>query len=442
MRFIGLLILSINCCFAQQNSLRFSLNESGSQYFQFTFLNQVWLRYNQNNPGTTVEGDLQKNTFDIGLRRTRIQMFGKITDRAFLYFQFGQNNFNAQYNSNNGNRKVAAFFHDALCEYSLTSGNELKLGAGLTIAAGLSRFTQPSISSILTMDVPVFLQTTVDQTDIFSRKLSFYARGQLGKFDYRFILSDPFPITSAGTNLFTINSDATFAQKRHNLQQQAYIIYQFFEQEPHTTPYMAGTYLGKKKIWNIAMGGIYQANASWHLQNNDTLYQPMQHFAIESFLDMSLNSKKGSAISAYLGYINTNYGKNYLRYNGIMNPANGTVLNANNSLLNNGPVYGNALPMFGTGHIVYAQLGYLIGNKNEKVKGKFLPYASATLAKYDKLNGLATHTFNVGLNYLMNGQQSKITLDIQNRPVYAIENNVIVQTERLNAVTLQYQLFL
>jgi hypothetical protein len=57
MRFIGLLILSINCCFAQQNSLRFSLNESGSQYFQFTFLNQVWLRYNQNTPGTTVEGD-------------------------------------------------------------------------------------------------------------------------------------------------------------------------------------------------------------------------------------------------------------------------------------------------------------------------------------------------------------------------------------------------
>jgi hypothetical protein len=57
MCFIGLLILSINCCFAQQNSLRFSLNESGSQYFQFTFLNQVWLRYNQNTPGTTVEGD-------------------------------------------------------------------------------------------------------------------------------------------------------------------------------------------------------------------------------------------------------------------------------------------------------------------------------------------------------------------------------------------------
>jgi hypothetical protein len=55
---------------------------------------------------------------------------------------------------------------------------------------------------------------------------------------------------------------------------------------------------------------------------------------------------------------------------------------------------------------------------------------------------LATHTFNVGLHYLMNGQQSKISLDIQNRPVHAIEKNVIVQTERMNAVTLQYQLFL
>jgi hypothetical protein len=37
----------------------------------------------------------------------------------------------------------------------------------------------------------VFLQYTVDQTDQFARKLSIYARGQIGKLDYRLVMSDP-----------------------------------------------------------------------------------------------------------------------------------------------------------------------------------------------------------------------------------------------------------
>lgn len=63
-------------------------------FIKSTFVNQTWIRYNQNNPGSTVYNTLENNTFDIGLRRTRIQMFGLITDRVFVYTQFGQNNFN------------------------------------------------------------------------------------------------------------------------------------------------------------------------------------------------------------------------------------------------------------------------------------------------------------------------------------------------------------
>ena len=183
-----------------KSALKYKFNESGTHYFQATFLNQVWLRYNQSNPGSTIDQLPQKETFDIGLRRTRVQMFGQITDKVFLYFQFGQNNFNAMYNTSGGaNRKNAAFFHDAVCEYKVSKADQLKLGAGLTIANGLSRFSQPSISSIMTMDVPVLAQATVDQTDQFSRKLSVYARGQLGHLDYRLSLSDPFPVISNGT---------------------------------------------------------------------------------------------------------------------------------------------------------------------------------------------------------------------------------------------------
>ena len=180
--------------------------------------------------------------------------------QLFLYFQFGQNNFNAQTNLN-GNRKLATFFHDALCEYRVSKNNELKLGAGLTIANGLSRFAQPSIGTIMTMDVPVFAQTTVDQTDNFSRKLSLFARGQVGKFDYRLVLSEPFPVQSNGASTGAIGTNAGFSPIGHHWQQQAYLIYQFFDHEGHLTPYMTGTYLGQKKVFNLAAGVIYQKKA-------------------------------------------------------------------------------------------------------------------------------------------------------------------------------------
>jgi hypothetical protein len=421
-----------------KDALKFNLNESGSHYFQVTFMNQTWLRFNQSNPGTTVEGLAKNNTFDIGLRRTRIQMFGQLTDKVFLYFQFGQNNFNAQFNTGS-NRKLAAFFHDALCEYKVTNDNGLKLGAGLTIANGLSRFSQPSVGTIMTMDVPVFAQATVDQTDEFSRKLSLYARGQAGRFDYRFVLSDPFPVSSAGVTLPALADAANFAQKGHQLQTQGYLVYQFFEHENNTTPYMTGTYLGKKKIFNIAIGGMLQQDAMWKKGTaNDTVYQPMQHIAIESFLDMPINKDKGTAISAYAGYFITNYGTNYLRYNGIMNPANGTTLTASNSITGQGPVYGNAVPMFGTGKVFYTQLGFLL--PGGLGKGQLLPYAAATFAKYDRLNDHATNTFNAGINYLIAGHRAKITLDWQNRPTYAVADGSVEAGTRRNSFTMQYQI--
>jgi len=197
---LALVILICQAALAQVggDGLKLNLKEDGSLYLKVTFLNQVWVRYDHSNPGTLVLGQPAEHTFDIGLRRTRIQFFGQVTDHVFFYTQFGQNNFNFL-SQNSGNRKLQVFFHDALGEYKVwRSNNRLKMGAGLTIANGLSRFSQPSIGTIMTMDVPIFAQATVDQTDEFSRKLSIYARGQLGKLDYRLILSDPFPVTTNG----------------------------------------------------------------------------------------------------------------------------------------------------------------------------------------------------------------------------------------------------
>lgn len=430
-----LLFFCLNFTFAQtqpdKEALKFNLSEDGKRFFQVVFLNQTWVRYTENNEGTTIQNERQNEVFDIGLRRTRIQMFGQITDRVFLYFQFGQNNFNAQYNIGN-NRKFAAFFHDAFCEYKVTESNALKIGAGLTIANGLSRFSQPSIGTIMTMDVPVTLQASVDQTDEFSRKLSLVFRGQISKLDYRVSISNPFPITSNGQALPPLSQNATFTQKGHTLQYQTYLVWQFFEHEPHNTPYMTGTFLGKKKVWNVAVGAISQNKAMWRKEanQNDTTYQDMLLLGIESFLDMPLK-KAGMAISAHLGYYNYNFGTNYLRYNGLMNPASGTV--ATNAFTGVGATFGNAYPMFGSGSFWYGQAGFLFQNR-------FQPYVSLLSAHWERI-GQQTNVWNMGVNWLINQHRAKLSLNYENRPTYSLNSqNQAVSTGNKGAWILQYQI--
>ncbi|WP_229317187.1 hypothetical protein [Larkinella sp. C7] len=434
----------------EKNELKYNLNESGSHFFKVTFLNQTWLRLNQSNPGTTVVGDPKDQTFDIGLRRTRIQLFGQINDRVLVYFQFGMNNFNflnasPAFNTTGtvSNRKVQAFFHDAVAEYLVFKDRDyLKIGGGLTIVNGLSRFTQPGVSSILSMDVPVFAQATVDQTDEFARKLSLYARGQVGRFDYRVAISDPFPIQTNGAAPPALGPNANFALKGHTKQFQGLLLYQFFDKEANQTPgYMTGTYLGKKKIVNLEAGFISQKNAVWHTgaTATDTVYQNLNLWSVAAFLDMPVNRAKGSAISAYLGYFNLDYGKNYLRYNGIMNPASGTT----QSVGGLGGTQGNAFPMFGTGSVIYSQVGYLFRQDLLGNHGTLMPYAQAQIGNYDRVNQ-SMGVYNLGLNWLIKGHNSKITLDYQNRPYYI----ALPATGQLDAqgrrgqLVLQYQVFI
>ena len=384
------------------------------------------------NPGTTVNGAPKDNTLDIGLRRTRMQLYGQLSDHVFFYTQFGMNNFNflAQ---NAGNRKLQAFFHDAVMEYKVFKNNDaLKLGGGLTITNGLSRFSQPSIGTIMTTDVPVFLQATVDQTDEFSRKLSLYARGQVGKVDYRFALSDPFPVQTNGQAPPVLGADAAFTTYGHTKQLQGYLIYNFFDKEPHTTPYMAGTYLGDKKVLNLEAGAIYQQDATWSTTAVDTYFHDMLLWSVAVFADIPIKQNK-YAISAYSGYFSTDYGPNYIRNNGIMNPANGNI----NPAVYNGA--GNSYPMFGTGSSIYSQLGFRFPNNMLGSLGTLMPYVSHRWSSLDKLSDPFS-VYDFGVNWLMDKHMSKLSLNYQLRPVYMSQpTGVIINSGMAGSAWLQYQ---
>lgn len=415
-----------------KKELRFSFNEDGSHYVKFTFLNQIWARYTDSNPGTTVFGTAKQQTYDIGLRRTRFQLFGQISNRVFFYTQFGINNFG--YNSA---RKPGMFIHDGTAEYKVVENN-LSIGAGLTGWSGLSRYASPSAGTILALDAPLYQQSSNDVTDQFLRKLSIYAKGKLGKLDYRLIVSDPMSLQNSTAQSTAIGSNATFSAEPAKAQLQGYFSYQFLDKEANLTPYTVGSYLGDKHVFNIGVGFISQQDAMWHLSDSgtDTVKSNLQLVAVDVFYDAPINKEKGNALTAYASFSSNDYGKNYIRNLGVMNPATGT--NANGTF--NGA--GNAFPMYGTGTTLYTQIAYKFKNGLLGEQGTLQPYACAQYATYQLLKDPML-MYEAGINWLIEGHRSKISLNYQDRPVFKLDaTNSYRVTTRKGMLVIQFQILI
>jgi hypothetical protein len=417
--------------FQKGNQIKLNLSDDGKEYLRFTFLNQTWLRYTDANSGTTVNGSAQDQIFDIGLRRTRMQFFGQISPRVFFYTQFGINNF-----TSNSKQYQGAFFHDAVSEFRIHD-KMLSIGAGLTGWSGLSRYASPSVGSILTLDAPLYQQTTNGVNDQFLRKLSVYAKGKLGKLDYRLALSKPMAIQNAVAvvNPLSVNSD--FALTPSKLQSQGYFMYQFFDEEDNLVPYTTGSYLGKKKIFNLGAGFIYQPQAMWNLNStNDTLFSNMFLLGADVFLDLPLNKEKQNAITSYLAYNYFDLGVNYVRDVGVMNPGNG--VNANGTF--NGS--GDAFPMVGTGSTLYFQIGYLM--KKELIgKSTFQFFGATQISDFERAND-SMLMYEFGFNWLTAGtHNSKVSLNYQDRPVFSSDAlGNLNQTNRKGMIVLQFQVMI
>ncbi len=398
------------------------LNEDGSNFVKFTFLTQAWFRTSEYNPGTTIDGVAKNSGTDIGIRRTSIQVFGQLTDRVFAFTQIGLNNYN-----NISDRKVGFFVHDAYGEYAIDK-TKLSMGMGLSGWSGLSRFASPAVGSQLGIDAPIYQQQTNDVTDQFLRKLSIFAKGKIGKLDYRVQMAQPMSVKKMAGYNPTITENSNFSSDPAKMQYNGYFQYQFLDQESNQTPYLTGTYLGKKKVFNIGAGLIYQKDAMWHKNTaNDTIRTDMFHLAADVFYDAPVGSK-GEAVSVYGNITHSDFGKNYTRNAGIMNPANG---DNNANILNGGGV---AFPMYGTGTTYYVQAGYKLKD-NLIGKTTLMPYASLQHSNYERLND-AMNFWDLGVNWLLANHTSKLTLAYRNHPVY---NTTGDKLETKNAFLAQYQ---
>ena len=429
--------------------VKLNLNKDGSNYIQFTGLVQAQVRWNNSNPGTTVNGTASPQTWDVGLRRVRFQILGQLSKRVFFYTQIGENNI-----SYLAERKFGLFVLDALGEYALLK-KHLSVGMGLSSWIGPLRYSAPGVGSFMGMDGPIYQQTTNDLNDQFVRRMGVYFKGKLGKLDYRVSITKPFIVNSTVNSPANIsggqaavpvlaalgNGQSTFSTLNPNPQFNSYVSYQFFDQEDNRTPYNVGSYLGSKRVFNIGGGIQYQNQAMWHKELNtatgkiDTVSSQLLTAGIDVIYDAPINKEKGTAVHFYAAYMHSDYGQNYVRNLGVMNPADVTS-KAPGALAGSG---GSAFPMNGTGNTISAQAGYKFKNELLGSYGTLMPYVSCQATKYFNFSS-EMFVYDIGVNWLLKGHNSKFSLDYQNRPFFTTASDgSINQFGRRGMVVLQYQ---
>jgi len=415
---VVLLLFFISIGYAQSNKLKLNLDESGKTYIKGSIRAQFWGRYIDMNPGTNINGESVANKFDFSIRRLRMGVSAQLTPKLYVYSLFGGNNINLR------NEKNFAFdVLDLNVEYSFA--NEIAIGIGESSWDGLSRWTTRSSKSLMSLDAPLFSLLTVNKNDDLARGLGIWAKGQIGKFDYVLSLKNP---TNYGVAAQEGKTD--FALNNPRMRTSGSIKYEFLDNESNKSAYSggAGTYVGKKNILNLGVGFLYQPKMTSSLNNGTEEFYDFKNWTAELFYDAPINKEKGTAITSYLGYFDTDFGPNYLRNVGANDyTGGGTSFNGS----------GNDFPMMGTGNTVFFQLGYLLAkNKNN---GQLQPNIAIQYSDYEGLDE-AMIVYDLGINYFFKGHSNKMTLGYQNRPIYQLVNNQLNVDERKGMIVLQYQI--
>jgi hypothetical protein len=440
--------------------LTLKLNDDGSKYVRFIMWHQMWATMTDNNPGTLdVNGNslTDKSTFDVAIRRSRLLMYAQVSPRFLILTHFGINNqsfINGGSNAganltssgvSNAGKRPQLYIHDAWTEFAVQP-MKLHVGMGLHYWNGVSRLSSNSTLNFMTMDAPIFNWYNIEATDQFARQFGIYAKGQLGKFDYRVSLNKPF-VNGTPTSALTAaaaGKEVSVNTPSEKTAIQGYANYMIWDKESNLLPFFVGSYLGAKKVLNIGAGFYNQSEAmasrvsgvSDSIRRHDQMV-----FGADVFLDMPTQKGKGDCLNVLLTYYNMNFGPRYLRNIGILNEHISVAPVTNGSTADSWAGGGNAQPTIGTGSIFYAQVGYA-APKN-KLGHQWMPYATLTHKKFDRLTDASTQV-GVGVNWFITGHNAKITAEYATRPIYKANATTgeIKNNGSKSQISLQMHIFL
>ena len=395
----------------------------------FRFGTQVWARYMQTNPGTLdIDKKPVNDFFDIGLRRTRFALYAGFMDDKFVaYTQLGMNS-----QSFSSSAKPQMYFHDVWSAFQLFDGG-LYIGMGLHGWAGVTRMNSASYASNMMVDNPGFNLPNLSRTDQSGRQIGIFLKGNMAKFNYRFAINKPF----VRNELSTIDIDNSVYYPNSNSSYTGYVFYSLLDEEKFKSSYVTLSYLGKKKILNIGAGfDIHpQSMASLNI-SLDTVIHDKNLFGFDVFLDYPF--KNDAVLTLYSAFYLYDFGPNYIRTYGAMNPL------SEGDLPQGG---GNNHFNVGTGDIFYTALGFILPENMQPFSGKIQPVAAVHYKNFDAL-GSPSVQYDAGINYYISGHNAKINLQYSNWAVYNNYHNPGTSlsgqkvTEMKGMIILQVQMFL
>lgn len=376
---------------------------------------QIWCRYTDLNPGSTIGANAQNNSLDFSIRRYRIGMKGQPYDYLSFNVQLGNNNL-SRYQKDQPPKLLDAYATWHLHENTLIT-------VGKHAWTGLSRYAAPSTFSNISSDINYSATPSLNVHDDFFRRIGIALHGQTGQMDYRAIVAKPFTNTLNPT----LTSQATFVNEPTAFIYSAYLKYQFFDHESLSSAFSPWSYLGSKKIIALGGGFYHHEQATQSLQNGDTTLHSMTSLAIDVFADIPVNNK---TFTAYIGLISHDFGPRFIRMVGANNPADGsTGLGSINGK-------GNSFPITGTGTILFTQaaLGFELSNQQILQPNASLQYADLDYIQ----NGMLL--IEGGVSYYLDKHRSKMSLSAQRRPILSEVNDGIEVDHHKLMIIGQYQI--
>ena len=425
--------------------LKIKLNSKGDQWLKFGISSQIWLRSIENNPGTSVNGVPQEQTYDAGIRRMRLTIQSQLTPSYSVFLQMGINNQNfisggGTGTGNNGTGKKASFFfHDAYNELAIiprnnfqtgkSNKNNLYLGAGLHSWNGVSRLTSASTTKMLAGDIPIFNFPSIEIADQFSRQLGVFIHGEFDRLNYRFSINKPF-----ATNLKpVVGGPAVDNNQSGKLSYSGYAFYQFFNKETTVTSFLPGNNLAVKKVLNIG-AGFYTSKDATQSQPSENTFEshPANIFGADIYSEIPLGNKnKEMGLTFYSVYYNYNYGPNYLRMSGLLNPGTPDQTFTGQRALEGA---GNNRVLMGTGNIWFSQAGFVIPKFSKVLK--IQPFFNYALKNMEALNQSGSY-YDIGANFYLYGQNARIVAQYSSRPLYDITSKTIFDRKGEFLLSLQ-----
>jgi hypothetical protein len=394
--------------------LTLKLDDSGDKYLRLIMWHQIWVTSNN------LSAENTSTSLTTSIRRSRMLAFAQVSPRFLILTHFGLNGFSPENQTSLGNNgdSPQLFLHGAWGELKLN--NHIYVGAGLHYWKGLTRLASQSTLNFMTMDQsrPFLAWHSLGITDQFARHLGLYLKGSKGKFEYRMAWNNPgrSPLGAGKDYSADFNQDGNPSSsltytgvskigkdghaKGNNIFE-GYFKYNLWDNESTKLPYFVGTYLGKKKVLSIGAGFFNHPNGMYDSESGG--HQSVSHYAVDAFLDMPVD---GGALNIYGALQSFNYGANYISR------------------------------WAGTGTSIYGQIGYYLNDF------KIMPYLASSRSSLEGAPDPIT-TFDLGINYYINGHHAKITGEYHYIGKDYRESSISLNgTDNLSQFRLQLHVFL